>query len=115
MPVRDDAISIWNAGIAAVDSAKCVAQRIHVQQQQLWIAETRVPLSSTSRIEVIGAGKAGAGTYQILVRYMPRKDEEQLLETPFQVRLSRGRQEAVFKGTVRPNSLVPVTTFNVGR
>ncbi|MBK8898135.1 MAG: hypothetical protein IPN66_13220 [Candidatus Competibacteraceae bacterium] len=61
------------------------------------------------------AGKAGAGTYQILVRYMPRKDEEQLLETPFQVRLSRGRQEAVFKGTVRPNSLVPVTTFNVGR
>lgn len=61
------------------------------------------------------AGKAGAGTYQILVRYMPRKDEEQLLETPFQVRLSRGRQESVFKGTVRPNSLVPVTTFNVGR
>ena len=61
------------------------------------------------------AGKAGAGVYQILVRYIPRKDEEQLQEMPFQVRLGRGRQESVFKGTVRPNSLVPVTTFTVGR
>lgn len=61
------------------------------------------------------AGKAGPGTYQILVRYIPRKDEDELREMPFQVRLSRGRQESVFKGTVRPNSLVPVTTFSVGR
>lgn len=61
------------------------------------------------------AGKAGPGVYQILVRYMPRKDEDELQEMPFQVRLSRGKQESVFKGTVRPNSLVPVTTFSVGR
>jgi glycerate 2-kinase len=61
MPLRDDAISIWNAGIAAVDSAKCVAQQIRCEHQQLWIADTQIPLSTASRIEVIGAGKAGAG------------------------------------------------------
>jgi len=61
MPLRDDAISIWNAGIAAVDSAKCVAQQIRFEHQQLWIADAQIPLSTASRIEVIGAGKAGAG------------------------------------------------------
>lgn len=61
------------------------------------------------------AGKAGPGAYEIAVRYVPRKDEERLLETPFQVRLSRGGQESVFKGVVRPNAVTPVTTFTVRR
>jgi hypothetical protein len=61
------------------------------------------------------AGKAGPGTYEIAVRYIPRKDEERPRETPFQVRLSRGGQESVFKGTIRPNAVVPITTFTVER
>lgn len=61
------------------------------------------------------AGKADPGVYEVGVRYVPRKDEDTPLETPFQVRLSRGGQETVFKGTVRPNAVVPVTTFTVKR
>jgi len=59
------------------------------------------------------AGKATPGGYEITVRYAPRKDELNPQETPFQVRLIRGGQESVFKGTVRPSALTPVTTFTV--
>ena len=61
MSLRDDAIAIWSAGIAAVDSAQSVHRQIRVQQDKLWIADVRIPISSAGRIEVIGAGKAGAG------------------------------------------------------
>ena len=61
------------------------------------------------------AGKAPPGAYEIAVRYIPRKDEQNPGETPFQVRLIRGGQESVFKGAIRPNATVPVTTFTVDR
>jgi hypothetical protein len=61
------------------------------------------------------AGRAGPGTYEVAVRYAPRKDEQNPRETPFQVRLIRGGQESVFKGTVRPNAVTPVTTFTIER
>ena len=61
------------------------------------------------------AGRAAPGTYEIAVRYVPRKDEQNPRETPFQVRLIRGGQESVFKGAVRPNTVTPVTTFTVAR
>lgn len=61
------------------------------------------------------AGRATPGTYEIAVRYVPRKDEQNPRETPFQVRLIRGGQESVFKGAVRPNTVTPVTTFTVAR
>ncbi|MEJ7594966.1 MAG: DUF4147 domain-containing protein [Planctomycetaceae bacterium] len=61
MSLRDDAIAIWTAGLAAVDSAKSVEQQIRVQQDQLWIAGIRIPMPEAGRIEVVGAGKAGAG------------------------------------------------------
>lgn len=61
------------------------------------------------------AGKAEPGLYEVFVRYAPRKDEERPQDTPFQVRLSRGGQESVFKGSIRPNTLAPITTFTVQR
>ncbi len=61
------------------------------------------------------AGRAGPGSYEIAVRYAPRKDEQNPRETPFQVRLIRGGQESVFKGAIRPNTVTPVTTFTVER
>ncbi|MFO1423659.1 MAG: hypothetical protein U1F70_08415, partial [Candidatus Competibacteraceae bacterium] len=61
------------------------------------------------------AGRAAPGNYEVAVRYAPRKDEQNPRETPFQVRLIRGGQESVFKGTVRPNAITPVTTFTVER
>lgn len=61
------------------------------------------------------AGKAMSGTYRIAVRYVPRKDEQSPQETSYQVRLSRGGQESVFKGTIRPGAIVLVTGFTVER
>ncbi|HQA26083.1 MAG TPA: hypothetical protein PK893_07985 [Candidatus Competibacteraceae bacterium] len=61
------------------------------------------------------AGKALPGVYEIAVRYIPRKDEQNPQATPFQVRLMRGGQETVFKGVVQPHALIPVTTFTVER
>lgn len=61
------------------------------------------------------SGKAMSGTYRIAVRYIPRKDEQSPQETSYQVRLSRGGQESVFKGTIRPGAIVPVTGFTVER
>ncbi|MBC7965005.1 MAG: DUF4147 domain-containing protein [Fuerstia sp.] len=61
MSLRDDAIAIWTAGLAAVDSATSVAQQIQVQPDHLWIADVGIQISSAGRIEIVGAGKAGAG------------------------------------------------------
>ena len=61
MSLRDDAVAIWTAGLAAVDSAKSVAQQIRAQHDQLWIADVRIQMPSAGHIEVVGAGKAGAG------------------------------------------------------
>lgn len=61
------------------------------------------------------AGKAQAGQYEIAVRYVPRKDEQNPQATPFQVRLVRGGRETVFKGVVQPHASVPVTVFTVER
>ena len=61
MSLRDDAIAIWTAGLAAVDSARSVEQQIRVQPDQLWIAGVGIQIPSAARIEIVGAGKAGAG------------------------------------------------------
>ncbi|MBE2294086.1 MAG: hypothetical protein IAF00_04015 [Phycisphaerales bacterium] len=59
------------------------------------------------------SGQAVPGTYRIAVRYLPRKDEQSPQETSFQVRLGRDGRESVFKGKIRPNTVVPVTDFRV--
>ncbi|MCB1765175.1 MAG: hypothetical protein KDJ22_03810 [Candidatus Competibacteraceae bacterium] len=61
------------------------------------------------------AGRATPGVYRIIVRYAPRKDEQQPRPTPFQVRLIRNNQEKVFKGIAQPRKATPVTNFIVER
>ncbi|MCB1777510.1 MAG: hypothetical protein KDI50_08735, partial [Candidatus Competibacteraceae bacterium] len=61
------------------------------------------------------AGQAAPGTYRIIVRYAPRKDEQQPQPTSFQVRLIRNNQEKVFKGMAKPRKTSPVTNFTVER
>lgn len=60
------------------------------------------------------AGQATPGTYKIMVRYEPRKDERSPRSVPFQVRLIRDGQEQVFKGTIDPHRSVQVTQFTAG-
>lgn len=61
MTLREQAIAIWKAGVAAVDSSRLVREQFRVGQSELTIAGQRIPLASLRHIEVVGAGKAGAG------------------------------------------------------
>lgn len=58
---RQTVESIWRAAVQAVDSTRLVQQAIRVEAENLVIAGVRIPLSKLRRIEVVGAGKAGAG------------------------------------------------------
>lgn len=59
--LRDDAVEIWKAGVAAVDSARLVAETVQRRGDQLDIAGETFALSEIERIVVVGGGKAGAG------------------------------------------------------
>ena len=61
MSLRDDAIAIWKAGVTAVDSSLAVERQIIATNDELQIAGVHISLLSASRIEIVGAGKAGAG------------------------------------------------------
>ena len=61
MQLREDAISIWRAGLAAVDSSAAIRRTVSHRGDHLEIAGQKLRLNSISRIEVLGAGKAGAG------------------------------------------------------
>lgn len=58
---RADAVAIWNAGVAAVDSERLVREAVRVVDGTLTVAGHRLPLAGIGRIAVVGAGKAGAG------------------------------------------------------
>ncbi|NLE38710.1 MAG: DUF4147 domain-containing protein [Pirellulaceae bacterium] len=59
--LRHDAIRIWRAGVAAVDSQRLVRRALAVDGPLLRIGEESIPLDQIARIAVVGAGKAGAG------------------------------------------------------
>jgi glycerate 2-kinase len=59
--LRRDALQIWRAGVAGVDSARLVREAVHVQDNQLLVSDKIVALDKVRRIAVVGAGKAGAG------------------------------------------------------
>jgi glycerate 2-kinase len=61
MSLREDAIAIWRAGVTAVESARLTQQQIRVRGNQLYIAGHDFDIPRLRRIEVVGAGKAGAG------------------------------------------------------
>ena len=58
---RDDAVAIWQAGVAAVDSAKLVRDAVRVGGGAVHLAGESVPLAEIDRVVAVGAGKAGAG------------------------------------------------------
>lgn len=60
-PQTRDAMSIWKAGVAAVDSHDLVLRNVVVTGDRLRIAGDDISLPPSSRVIVVGAGKAGAG------------------------------------------------------
>ena len=63
-----DAVEIWRAGVAAVDSATLVQAALDIADSTLRIGSDSFPLDSIHRILVVGAGKAGAGMAEGLLR-----------------------------------------------
>jgi glycerate 2-kinase len=61
MGIRDDALAIWQAGVAAVDSDTLVQENVACDGRTLRICDTNISLADVKRIEVVGGGKAGAG------------------------------------------------------
>jgi len=59
--LRDDACTIWQAGVKAVDSAALVHRAVERRQEAVVIVGEPVPLDALDRILVLGGGKAGAG------------------------------------------------------
>ena len=59
--LRTDALAVWQAGVTAVDSARLVEDRVHVEGEYLSIGADLFSLTKLRRIVVVGAGKAGAG------------------------------------------------------
>lgn len=59
--LTSDAIAIWRAGVAAVDSQRLVMNAIHCDGDRLVVCDETMVLSKVGRILVVGGGKAGAG------------------------------------------------------
>ncbi|MEQ8791892.1 MAG: DUF4147 domain-containing protein [Pirellulaceae bacterium] len=59
--LRDDALAIWRAGVAAVDSRRLVNENLRVVGDTLEVGDHEFDLREIGRIVVVGAGKAGAG------------------------------------------------------
>ncbi|HWC90531.1 MAG TPA: DUF4147 domain-containing protein, partial [Pirellulales bacterium] len=59
--MRRDALQIWRAGLAAVDAGRLVQEFVRVDGPLLHVGDAILPLAGIRRIEVVGAGKAGAG------------------------------------------------------
>jgi glycerate 2-kinase len=78
--LRRDAIAIWQAGVAAVDSERLVRERVHFAGGRLEVAGHAFELVPTSRIVAVGGGKAGAG--------MAAGLEAALADTPVSDRLT---------------------------
>ena len=62
--VRDDALQIWHAGVAAVDSRLLVRAAVRIAGDKLHVQDEAFDLKRIRRIVVVGAGKAGAGMAQ---------------------------------------------------
>jgi len=59
--LREDAIAIWKAGVAAVDSERLIRENVQFDGEDLVVGDETFPLAEIGRIVVVGAGKAGAG------------------------------------------------------
>jgi glycerate 2-kinase len=72
-----DALAIWHAGLAAVRSDRLVRDAIHVAGDTLIAGDEEIPLATTRRIAVVGAGKAGTGMAAALEEVFGRKLAEE--------------------------------------
>jgi hydroxypyruvate reductase len=59
--LRSDALAIFHAALAAVQSDRLVREHLRLDGERLIVGDEALPLAAIRRIAVVGAGKAGAG------------------------------------------------------
>jgi glycerate-2-kinase len=69
--LRDDALRIWRAGVAAVQPARLVPEFVYVDGGELWVGNDSISLASVGRIVVVGGGKASGAMAATLDRELP--------------------------------------------
>lgn len=79
----DDAIKIFNAGVAAVQPAVLIGEYIRPDQNGLRIGERHFTLSGTGRLIIVGAGKAAAAMAQAIEALLPRQSYEGMVITKY--------------------------------
>ncbi len=57
----EDALAIWRAGVAAVDSRRLVRQSVRREGDTVFFGEHRLRIAPPGKLLVVGAGKAAAG------------------------------------------------------
>ncbi len=79
--LRNDAIDIWKAGVAAVEAGRLVHKALRVKGNRLISGETEIDLAAVRRIVVVGAGKAGAAMAEAVEEVLgPKRLEEKQVE-----------------------------------
>jgi hydroxypyruvate reductase len=74
--LRQHALQIWHAAVAAVRSDELVRQAMHVDGGRLVIDDEPIDLTTVRRIAVVGAGKAGAGMAAAVEETLDREGKE---------------------------------------
>jgi hydroxypyruvate reductase len=75
--LQEDALAIWGAGVAAVDSCGLMQENVRVEGTSLCIADEVLDLRSIRRLVVVGAGKAGAGMAEGIETALPHEVMDQ--------------------------------------
>jgi glycerate 2-kinase len=68
--LRDDALSIWRAALAAGDPAPLIAGALHVHGSTLAVGSLTVDLDAVRRVLVVGCGKASAWMAEAVERML---------------------------------------------
>jgi hydroxypyruvate reductase len=74
--LRQHALRIWHAAVAAVRSDELVRQAVQSVGRSLIVDDEPIDLASVRRIAVVGAGKAGAGMAAALEEILGRTGKE---------------------------------------
>ena len=79
---RKHALQIFRAAIDAADPARAVLQHLKFDGKTLIVGRRRYPLAKFDRIQVIGAGKAGAAMAAAVERLLGRRVSGGLVNVP---------------------------------
>ncbi|ASZ11135.1 glycerate kinase [Chitinophaga pendula] len=99
----DHAITIFKAGVAAVQPASLIREYIRPAEDGLWVGKRHFSLSRTGRLIIAGAGKAAAAMAQAVETLLPAHACEGMVITKYNHSLPLSRVRVVEAGHPVPD------------